>query len=115
VEEIARVAAELEAGRDDAAAPAEGAEGAAEGAAAIAINGVLPQHKRKSGVVWSAYNLSEEKPSCTVCGNVPSPTGGTSNYWSHLFVHHRAIWLKLKQKAGALTGSGEAELSALLK
>ena len=118
LEEVARVAAEIEAGRD-VAMPAGGqSDGVSD---SLAANGVLPQHRGKTGAVWAVYNLSEEKPSCTVmegdhvCGAVPAPTGGTSNYWSHLSCHHRAVWLQLKQGAGLLTGSGEEELKALSK
>lgn len=48
-----------------------------------------------------------------VCGAVPSPAGGTTNYWSHLFNHHKQVWLELKQSDGALGEAGKAELGNL--
>ena len=82
---------------------------------------MLKQHQSKRGAVWEAYNLSVEKPSCKlfkpngqdVCGAVPSPMAGTSNYWSHLWSHHRQKWYELKQKDGQLNQVGEAELTRL--
>ena len=32
--------------------------------------------------------------------------GGTSNYWQHLYHHHRAKWLELKNEDGVLTPAG---------
>ena len=85
------------------------------------LGAVLPMHRKKKGHIWTTFDLSKEKPTCTatgtpggvVCGVCPSTTGGTSNYWSHLYVHHRPIWLELKHAAGHLTESGEAELTLL--
>ena len=115
LEEIARRAAAVEANRisGDASDVSE------DGPLQVTTAGVLAQHKKKTSHIWSVFDLCEEKPSCLVmdagevCGNVPAPTGGTSNYWNHLFVHHRPVWLELKQRCGQLTGSGEAELAVL--
>jgi hypothetical protein len=119
LEEIARRAAAVEANRisgdashgsDDDGDPLH-----------VPTAAVLAQHRKKTSLIWSVFNLSQEKPSCgilndgEVCASVPACTGGTSNYWNHLFVHHRPVWLELKQQSGQLTGSGEAELSALRK
>ena len=78
---------------------------------------VLRMHKNKTATVWRAYDLLQEKPSCTIevseavaCGCVPSITGGTSNYWQHLFHHHRSVWLSYKQEDGDLTVVGQQEL-----
>jgi len=44
------------------------------------------------------------------CGCVSSPTGGTSNYWQHLYHHHRTVWLEYKAEDGELTDVGTQEL-----
>ena len=74
---------------------------------------VLRMHRNKTGTVWKVFDLLQEKPSCLVelspgvkCGCVPSTTGGTSNYWQHLYHHHRAKWLELKNEDGVLTPAG---------
>ena len=67
------------------------------------------------------FDLSKEQPTCIavkitcgdMCGCKPSSTGGTSNYWGHLFAHHRAIWLEKKRAAGQLTDVGQEELATL--
>lgn len=43
----------------------------------------------------------------------PAATGGTSNYWSHLWAHHRDVWYKLKDTDGKLNPAGRAEMEAL--
>ena len=66
-----------------------------------------------------AYDLSDECISCAVdlggkpCGVKVAMCGGTTNFWGHLFVHHRAVWLQLKNEDGALTEVGEAEMALL--
>ena len=113
----------LKARAAEAVAAAAG-EGAAAGAEIVDVTtgeAILKQHQSKRGAVWEAYNLSVEKPSCKlfkpngqdVCGAVPSPMAGTSNYWSHLWSHHRQKWYELKQKDGQLNQVGEAELTRL--
>ena len=83
---------------------------------------VLEKHKRKASAVWDAYDLTKEKPTCTCatnadgtgqCGTAPAQSGGTQNYWTHLYVHHRPVWLALKKKEGSLTDVGETELQLL--
>ena len=82
----------------------------------------LPKHKHKSTPVWDCFDLSKNKPACTlpdakhsanVCGAEPAPAGGTANYWAHLRIYHRAEWLQKKRMAGMLTQVGEAELRTL--
>ena len=85
------------------------------------VNGrrVHKKHKQKKATVWKSYDLSEEMISCAVdmggqpCGHKPTNCGGTTNFWGHLFVHHRAVWLQLKKEDGALTEVGEAEMEVL--
>jgi hypothetical protein len=80
--------------------------------------GTLAQHKGKHNAVWQAFDLSKVYPSCNltdplkgeVCGCTPSSAGGTQNYWSHLYNHHREDWLRLKKVSGKLSAVGEAEL-----
>ena len=81
---------------------------------------VLRMHRNKTGVVWQVFDLLEEKPRCTIgaapgakCGAVPSTTGGTSNYWQHLYHHHRATWLKFKDQNGDLTPAGQQQIEAV--
>jgi hypothetical protein len=106
LEEIARRAVAVEARRNSGEA-SDGED--ADDPLCVPIAGVLGVHKKKKAAIWSVFDLSKEKPSCLVldgcevCGNVPAPTGGTSNYWSHLHVHHRPVWLELKQRCGQLT------------
>ena len=49
-----------------------------------------------------------------LCVCIPSATGGTTNYWSHLKVAHKQKWLELEKKAGRLAKAGQKELSSLL-
>jgi len=124
LDEIAKKAAEAEANRAAGVPPpAAGEDGsdADEDGDADRL-GVHARHRKKRGTIWSVFDLSKEAPTCTVkvgddgiCGCAPSVNGGTSNYWSHLQVHHRAVWLELKQQAGQLTGAGLEELSILQK
>jgi hypothetical protein len=48
-----------------------------------------------------------------ICGCVPSDKAGTSNYWSHLWTHHRLVWYELKRRDGALNPAGEASMAKL--
>jgi hypothetical protein len=119
--DIARKAAEVEANRALNQAGEAGAAAELDAAVHSRDAGVLQMHNRKKAVIWSVFDLSKESPCCQVrvgceeCGSVPAATGGTSNYWNHLYVHHRPVWLELKQQCGQLTGSGTEELEALQK
>ena len=44
---------------------------------------------------------------------MPSDKAGTSNYWSHLWTHHRLVWYELKQRDGTLNPAGEAAMAKL--
>ena len=71
--------------------------------------------------------MTGENPSCllvkgggwqtsvgdAICGCVPSDKAGTSNYWSHLWTHHRLVWYELKRRHGALNPAGEAAMAKL--
>ncbi len=48
-----------------------------------------------------------------LCGSVPTSLAGTSNYWSHLWTHHRLVWYELKLREGALNQAGEAAMVKL--
>ena len=107
--------------------------GAGDGDAAAAhcadtTGGVLKAHGKKKGHVWSAYDLTGDKPSCllvkgdcwqtsvgdVICCCVPTSLAGTSNYWSHLWTHHRLVWYDLKRRDDALNPSaGEAAMVKL--
>jgi hypothetical protein len=119
LEDIARRAADIEANRALGGAAAEDADAELDASVHLARSGVLQMHNRKKAAIWSVFDLSKERPSCLVnmgtdvCGIAPSPTGGTSNYWQHLYVHHRPVWLELKERCGQLTGSGAEELASL--
>ncbi|KAL1520176.1 hypothetical protein AB1Y20_023646 [Prymnesium parvum] len=83
---------------------------------------VKKQHRHKTHALWKCFDLTVDKPSCklsassgSICGMVPSPSAGTSNYWSHLWDHHRMQWYELKRADGKLNAAGEAELSELRK
>ena len=114
--------AALKARAAEAAAAAAG-DGAAAGAENVDAAGeaILKRHQSKRGAVWEAYDLSGERPACKlfkpngkdVCGAMPSAMAGTSNFWSHLWSHHRQKWYELKQKDGQLNAAGAAELVAL--
>ena len=85
------------------------------------INGrpVHDKHRRKKATVYDAYDLSTECIVCNVdsngqpCGFAPKSCGGTTNFWGHLYCHHRTEWLRLKKKDGALTEVGEVEYQVL--
>ena len=49
----------------------------------------------------------------SICGVVPVGNGGTTNYWSHLYTHHRQQWLELKWADGKLNSAGQKELASL--
>ena len=78
---------------------------------------VLRVHRNKTATVWKAFDLLQEKPTCLLevsegvkCGCPPSTTGGTSNYWQHLYHHHRSVWLAYKHEDGDLTVAGQQEI-----
>ena len=116
------VVAKRQKAKDDAAAAAAALK---EQAAAAALDGtdvgaeagqegvpvMLSTHANKKCAVWSAYDLTTgNKPSCKlnkegttiICGAQPSPAAGTTNYWSHLWTHHRGMWYELKRQSGSL-------------
>ena len=113
-------AAEREKLKEAAAAAKTSGEVAGEGGdqeqggdteASTSTGGILRQHKGKKGAVWSAFDLTVEKPTCKlkkagfdnqICGDCPTSIAGTTNYWAHLWVHHRADWYALKKQEGAL-------------
>ena len=117
-------AAEAAARREQAAATAlsgTGNDGASDGIAPETVSGnVLKEHKSKRGTVWQVFDLSVEHPTCTVlkpngerCGVQPAKSAGTSNYWNHLWSHHREIWYELRMKDGTLNAAGVTELTTL--
>lgn len=82
----------------------------------------LPNHRQKTIPMWDCFDLTVEEPSCKllntlgqVCGAKPSMSAGTSNFWSHLWTHHREKWYELKHADGKLNAVGEAELKNLAK
>ncbi len=48
-----------------------------------------------------------------ICCSVPTSLAGTSNYWSHLWTHHRLVWYELKLREGAFNPAGEAAMVKL--
>lgn len=54
-----------------------------------------------------------QEPSGQRCGFVPSLKAGTTNFWSHLWNHHRQDWYELKQQDGKLNAVGEEALRKL--
>ena len=85
---------------------------------------VLRCHARKQADCYDAYDLSLPIPTCMVnskgevggdgmCGQKVDPKNGTTNFWGHLYRHHRKVWLGLKKKGGSLTQAGEVELGIL--
>jgi len=79
---------------------------------------VLRCHRHKTATVWRAFDLLHENPPCILetspgvkCGCCPSSSGGTSNFWQHLYCHHRTIWLEYKHEDNQLTPVGQTELA----
>ena len=73
------------------------------------------KHRKKNSTVYQAYDLSGETIVCAIdgCGCIPKVIGGgTTNFWGHLYVHHRAD-CRLKKLDGALTEVGEVEMQVL--
>ena len=117
-------AAALKASAAEAALEGAGDEGTRRKDETADADGVLKMHKGKKGTVWSAFDLTVEKPTCKlnktgmeqICGIEPTPNAGTTNYWSHLWTHHshhRPTWYEMKKGDGKLNHAGEAQLSAL--
>lgn len=84
--------------------------------------GILKKHSKKTGNIWSVFDLTKENPSCKcktdkggICGEVPSGTAGTTNYWTHLYAHHRVVWFQLKNADGKLKPAGQAEMKKLME
>ncbi|KAL1530127.1 hypothetical protein AB1Y20_001045 [Prymnesium parvum] len=81
----------------------------------------LHHHRNKTHALWQYFDLTVEKPSCKllrsgttgVCGIAPSASAGTTNYWAHLWTHHRDIWYELKRNEGKLNAAGEKEIENL--
>ena len=48
------------------------------------------------------------------CGFKPKKGGGTSNYWSHLLVHHPDVYLLLKGEGDQLSEVGKEKLATTL-
>ena len=110
------VEADLKARAAEAALAGAGDGNATAAHSADTTGSVLKAHGKKKGVIWSAYDLTGEKPSCllvkgggwqtsggdAICGCVPTGSAGTTNYWSHLRTHHTLVWYELKWRDGAL-------------
>lgn len=84
--------------------------------------GMLKKHSKKVGIVWSVFDLTQDSPSCkcktekgSTCGEVPSAAAGTTNYWTHLYTHHRQVWLELKKAEGKLAPAGIQQLEKLVQ
>jgi len=117
------VEADLKARAAEAALAGAGDGNASAAHSADTTGSVHKAHAMKKGLIWSAYDKTGENPSCllvkgggwqtsvgdAICGCVPSDKAGTSNYWSHLWTHHRLVWYELKRRDGAL----EAEYDSL--
>ncbi len=100
------VEADLKARAAEAALAGAGDGNATAAHSADTTGSVLKAHGKKKGVIWSAYDLTGEKPSCllvkgggwqtsggdAICGCVPTGSAGTTNYWSHLRTHHILVW-----------------------
>ena len=128
-EDVAAAAAVDEAIIAGAAAEAAGAAAVQDNAAAQGTQGmamvdgrmVLWCHRKKKGKLWHCFDLTNDKPTCSLpsssgvglCGVEPSLKSGTSNGWDHLYRHHRPVWLRLKKELGQLTGVGDAELKEI--
>jgi hypothetical protein len=121
------VEADLKARAAEAALAGAGDGNATAAHSADTTGSVLKAHGKKKGVIWSAYDLTGEKPSCllvkgggwqtsggdAICGCVPTGSAGTTNYWSHLRTHHTLVWYELKRRDGALNPAGEAAMAKL--
>ena len=79
-------------------------------------------HKGKRAALWKAYDLTACKPTCklfkegskeAVCGVCPSDSAGTTNYWAHLWSHHKQTWYELKSQEGSLSAAGVDEMNAI--
>jgi hypothetical protein len=121
------VEADLKARAAEAALSGAGDGNASAAHSADTTGSVHKAHAMKKGLIWSAYDKTGENPSCllvkgggwqtsvgdAICGCVPSDKAGTSNYWSHLWTHHRLVWYELKRRDGALNPAGEAAMAKL--
>jgi zinc finger BED domain-containing protein 1 (E3 SUMO-protein ligase ZBED1) len=121
------VEADLKARAAEAALAGAGDGNASAAHSADTTGSVHKAHAMKKGLIWSAYDKTGENPSCllvkgggwqtsvgdAICGCVPSDKAGTSNYWSHLWTHHRLVWYELKRRDGALNPAGEASMAKL--
>ena len=121
------VEADLKARAAEAALAGAGDGNASAAHSADTTGSVHKAHGKKKGVIWSAYDKTGENPSCllvkgggwqtsvgdAICGCVPSDKAGTSNYWSHLWTHHRLVWYDLKRRDDALNPAGEAAMAKL--
>ncbi|KAL1527151.1 hypothetical protein AB1Y20_015832 [Prymnesium parvum] len=120
-----REAAKRKADEEAAARAQEAAAAAAEGGAEENPEqpSALRGHRQKKHPLWECFDLQQEKPCCKlpnpagggICGATPSTKAGTSNFWAHLWTHHRAKWYELKRAAGQLNAAGKAELEHLSK
>lgn len=105
----------------EAARVAEAAGALAEEPGEFEVNEPLPKaHRQKTHPLWACFDLMKPNPSCKllnlqgkVCGAEPSQKAGTSNFWAHLWTHHREKWYEFKRADGKLTQAGEAELNKL--
>ncbi|KAL1525186.1 hypothetical protein AB1Y20_020056 [Prymnesium parvum] len=116
-EELRKAALEAAAGAPTAAVNLHVNEG--EGGT-IPGSQVLKVHKGKTGSVWTHFDLTKPNPSCKclgpsgeVCGVVPALSGGTTNFWSHLWIHHKEVWYALKFADGSLSAAGKQEMEKL--
>jgi hypothetical protein len=121
------VEADLKARAAEAALAGAGDGNASAAHSADTTGSVHKAHAMKKGLIWSAYDKTGENPSCllvkgggwqtsvgdAICGCVPSDKAGTSNYWSHLWTHHRLVWYELKRRDGALNPADEASMAKL--
>ena len=89
---------------------------------------VMKEHEKKNATCFEAFDLLKALPTCLVnavtneltagdegpkCNHEIDPKHGTSNFWGHLYRHHRKVWLELKKKAGQLSSAGVVELAQL--
>ena len=121
------VEADLKARAAEAALAGAGDGNATAAHSADTTGSVHKAHAMKTGLIWSAYDMTGENPSCllvkgggwqtsvgdAICGCVPTGSAGTTNYWSHLRTHHTLVWYELKRRDGALNPAGEAAMAKL--